>query len=514
MRHEPAGGRSHGSSARRCDRARAAGAVPDLPRAARAAAALPRQRRHLAEARRRACRRWTATTRTCNANIHRGVYRIAEEATAAYEDARRRVAAFVGAAHPREIVFTRNSTEAINLVAYAWGRATLNAGDAIVLTEMEHHSNLVPWHILAAGARASSCASFPVTRAGELDLDGAAARCSPTGGCKLVGVVHVSNVLGTINPVAEIARQAHAAGALVLVDASQSVPHCPVDVQRAGRRLRGVHRAQDARPDRHRRAVGAARAARGDAAVPGRRRDDPRGASSPARRWNELPWKFEAGTMPIAEAVGLGAAVDYLSALGMDAVFAHDRELADVRAAAAGARFPAFGCSGPPLEKRGGVVAFTLDGVHAHDVATVLDSEGVAVRAGHHCAMPLHEELGVPASARASFHCYSLPRGRRRAGAGLHARERCSRDERMGRHVPREHPRSLPAPAESAARSSIPTSPTRTRIRCAATASAWTSNVKDGSIDAGALLGPWLLDQPGGGLDAERARSRASRSKR
>ncbi|MGH7742287.1 MAG: aminotransferase class V-fold PLP-dependent enzyme [Candidatus Eiseniibacteriota bacterium] len=364
---------------------------------------------------------------TCNANIHRGVYRIAEEATAAYEDARRRVANFVGAAHPREIVFTRNSTEAINLVANAWGREALKSGDAMVLTEMEHHSNLVPWHILAGlgeglgptattraigaataakGGRGIEIRYLPVTGSGELDLSVLPALLAD-GRVKLVGVVHVSNVLGTINPVAEIVRQAHAAGAKVLVDASQSVPHFAVDVRALGADFVAFTGHKMLGPT-------------GIGVLWGRREileamppflgggEMIREVQLTGSKWNELPWKFEAGTMPIAEAVGLGAAVDYLSALGMDAVFAHDRELAEYTLPRL-AEIPGVRLLGPAIEKRGGVVAFTLDGVHAHDVATVLDSEGVAVRAGHHCAMPLHEALGVPASVRASFHCYSLP---------------------------------------------------------------------------------------------------------
>jgi cysteine desulfurase/selenocysteine lyase len=364
---------------------------------------------------------------TCNSNIHRGVYRIAEEATAAYEDARRRVAAFVGAASPREIVFTRNSTEAMNLVANAWGRDTLRAGDAIVLTEMEHHSNLVPWHILAglgeglgaaATMRRSGAATIvrgerdieiryiPVTGSGELDLSVLPGLLSD-GRVRLVGVVHVSNVLGTINPVAEIARQAHAAGARVLVDASQSVPHFRVDVRALDADFVAFTGHKMLGPT-------------GIGVLWGRRElleamppflgggEMIREVQLSGSKWNELPWKFEAGTMPIAEAVGLGAAVDYLNALGMDAVFAHDRELTEYTVPRL-AEIPGVRLLGPPPGKRGGVVAFTLEGVHAHDVATVLDADGVAVRAGHHCAMPLHEALGVPASVRASFHCYSLP---------------------------------------------------------------------------------------------------------
>ena len=354
--------------------------------------------------------------RRYNANIHRGIYTIAEEATAAYEDARRRVARFVGAASPREIVFTRNSTEALNLVAHSWGRSRLEAGDAIVLTEMEHHSNLVPWQLLA-DERRIELRFIPVTRDGELALDALPALLAD-GRVKLVSVVHISNVLGTVNPVAEIARQAHAAGAVFVVDASQSVPHCPVDVRALGADFVAFTSHKMLGPT----GIGALWARREwlEAMPPFLGGGEMiREVKLTGSKWNDVPWKFEAGTMPIAEAVGLGAAVDYLEALGMDAVFAHDRELA-AYAMARLADVPDLHLLGPPAERRGGVVAFTLADIHPHDVATVLDGDGVAVRAGHHCAMPLHESLGIPASARASFHCYSLPEDVDALVAGLH----------------------------------------------------------------------------------------------
>jgi cysteine desulfurase/selenocysteine lyase len=353
---------------------------------------------------------------TCNANIHRGIYGIAEEATAAYEDGRRRVARFVNARSPRELIFTRNSTEAINLVAYAWGRSQLSAGDAIVLTEMEHHSNLVPWQILAQ-ERGLELRFIPVTGGGELDL-AVLPGLLADGRAKLVGVAHISNVLGTVNPAAEIARQAHAAGALLLLDASQSVPHCPVDVQVLGCDFMAFTSHKMLGPT----GIGALWARRellesmppflgGGEMI--------REVKLRESKWNELPWKFEAGTMAIAEAVGFGAAVDYLEALGMERVFAHDRELA----ASTMTRLrevPDLTILGPPADRRGGVIAFTLGSIHPHDVATVLDDEGVAIRAGHHCAMPLHEKLGVPASARASFHCYTVPEEIDALVRGLH----------------------------------------------------------------------------------------------
>jgi len=339
-----------------------------------------------------------------NANIHRGVYKMAEEATAAYEDARFRVARFVGALSAREIVFTRGSTEAINLVAHAWARPRLREGDAVLLTEMEHHSNIVPWHLLAA-ERGVELRFVPVTDRGELDMK-AFGKLMSDGRVKLVGVVHISNVLGTVNPVHDIARAAHAAGAVVLVDASQSVPHCPVDVKELGADFVAFTGHKMLGPT-------------GIGALWGRRElleemppfmgggEMIREVKLSGSKWNDLPWKFEAGTMPIAEAIGLGAAVDYLERLGMDYVFAHDVELAG----AAMERLrdvPGIRILGPPPSRRGGVVSFTLGDIHPHDVATALDSRGVAVRAGHHCAMPLHERFKIPASVRASFHCYSL----------------------------------------------------------------------------------------------------------
>ncbi|HEY3217122.1 MAG TPA: cysteine desulfurase [Candidatus Eisenbacteria bacterium] len=351
-----------------------------------------------------------------NANIHRGIYEIAERATAAYEDTRRRVARFVHAGSPREIVFTRNSTEAINLVAHAWGRTFLQAGDAIVLTEMEHHSNLVPWQLLAAEKRLE-LRFIPITGEGELDLE-TLPRLLGDGRVRLVSVVHISNVLGTVNPVGELVRVAHGAGALVMVDASQSAPHCPVDVQALGCDFMAFTSHKMLGPT-------------GIGVLYGRRAlleamppflgggEMIREVKLTGSQWNDLPWTFEAGTMPIAEAVGLGAAVEYLEGLGMDAVFAHDRALA-AYAMERLLEVPGLKILGPPAERRGGVVAFTLGDIHPHDVATVLDDDGVCVRAGHHCAMPLHEKLGVPASTRASFHCYSLPEEVDALVRGLH----------------------------------------------------------------------------------------------
>ena len=340
---------------------------------------------------------------SCNANIHRGVYGIAEQATALYEDARRRFAGFVNAS-PREIVFTRNSTEALNLVARAYGGWKLRAGDAVLLTPMEHHSNLVPWHLLKA-EKQLELRFIPMIGSGELDLD-ALPKLFADGKVKLVSLVHVSNVLGTVNPVAEIARVAKQHGATVVVDASQSAAHLPLDVAALGVDFLACTAHKMLGPT-------------GIGVLWGRRElleamppflgggEMIRTVTLTESTWNELPWKFEAGTMCIAEAVGLGAAVQWLERIGMERVFAHDRELA-AYAMERLAELTGVRVLGPPADKRGGVVAFTVDGVHPHDVATVLDRDGVCVRAGHHCAMPLHEALGVPASARASFHCYSL----------------------------------------------------------------------------------------------------------
>ena len=341
--------------------------------------------------------------RRCNANIHRGIYAIAEEATAAYEDARRRVARFVGAASPAEVVFTRNATEAINLVAHAWARANLAAGDAVVLTEMEHHANLVPWQLLAAD-RGVQLRFVPVTDDGELNLD-AYRRLLADGRAKLVGVAHISNVLGTVNPVAEIARIARDAGARVLVDASQSVPHMPVDLRALDADFVAFTGHKMLGPT----AIGALWAKREllDAMPPFLGGGEMiREVKLTGSKWNDVPWKFEAGTMPIAEAVGLGAAVDWLECVGMDAVWAHDQEIV-AHAYKRIAEVPDVRILGPGPARRGALVAFTLGDIHAHDVATVLDAHGIAVRAGHHCAMPVHERFGVAATVRASFHCYT-----------------------------------------------------------------------------------------------------------
>ncbi len=337
-----------------------------------------------------------------NSNIHRGIHVLAEEATAAYEAARQRIADFVGAGSAAEIIFTRNATESINLVAQTWGRSQLKRGDRILLTEMEHHSNLVPWQMLAAEL-GLQLDFIPVGDDGMLDPREyqRLLERSP----RLVAFTQMSNVLGTITPVAEMTAQAHAAGATVLVDAAQSVPHMPVDIGSLGVDFLAFSGHKMCGPT----GIGIlyGRRALLEAMPPFL------GGGDMIRRVhlrdftpNELPWKFEAGTPAIAEAIGLGVAVDFLQQIGMGAIHQHERALVGY-ALERLSEVPGVTVYGPPAEGRGGVVAFSLDGVHPHDVAQVLDHDGIAVRAGHHCAMPIHEKLGLPATTRASFYLYN-----------------------------------------------------------------------------------------------------------
>jgi cysteine desulfurase/selenocysteine lyase len=341
-------------------------------------------------------------SRSYNANIHRGIHTLAEEATAAYESARRRIASFIGAAADREVVFTRNTTESINLVAKSWGRANLSPGDIVILTEMEHHSNLVPWHMLAdeLGLRLEF---IPVTESGLLDLD--AYRSLLELAPRLVAFSHMSNVLGTINPAAEIVRMAKAAGAVTLIDGAQSVPHFPVNVQAlevdflafSGHKMLGPT------------GIGVlyGRESLLDAMPPFLGGGDMiKRVSLRSFVANDLPHKFEAGTPAIAEAIGLGAAVDYLANLGMDAVAAHEQEIIEYVQERL-EEIPGVWVFGPDAAYKGGVASFTLSGVHPHDVAQIIDQDGIAVRAGHHCAMPLHEKFDIPATTRASFYLYN-----------------------------------------------------------------------------------------------------------
>jgi cysteine desulfurase/selenocysteine lyase len=342
--------------------------------------------------------------RQSNANVHRGIHALAEEATAQYESGREKIKHFFNAASVKEVIFTRNTTEAINLVAYSWGRANVRAGDLIVYTAMEHHSNLVPWQMLAAekGARV---AAIPVTDGGELDLSALDELLAQ--GPKIVCVTHMSNVLGTINPVTDIAARAHAAGALMLVDAAQSVPHMPVDVQTLGADFIAFSGHKMCGPT----GIGVlwGRQALLEAMPPFMGGGDMiRRVYLDSFKPNELPYKFEAGTPAIAEAVALGAAVDYLTGVGMPAIQAHEREIVTY-ALDRLEEVPGVKVYGPPAERRGGVAAFSLENVHPHDVAQVLDRDGIAIRAGHHCAMPLHDRYNLPATSRASFYLYNVP---------------------------------------------------------------------------------------------------------
>jgi cysteine desulfurase/selenocysteine lyase len=339
--------------------------------------------------------------RNHHANIHRGVHTLAEEATSMYEAARGKVAAFLRA-QPKEIIFTRNATEAINLVAHSWARHFLHAGDRILLTEMEHHSNLVPWQILAK-ERDLQLDFITLTGSGELDLD--AYEQSLARGPKLIALTQMSNVLGTIVPIRDVVRSAHRAGALVLVDAAQSAPHLAIDVKELDVDFLALSAHKMCGPT-------------GIGALYGRTsllREMPPflGGGDMIRKvdWrtfepNDLPYTFEAGTPAIAEAVGWGAAVDYLEAVGMDSI--HRHEVSIVGYALERLReIPGLTVLGPEAGQRGGLVSFTLDGIHPHDIAQILDSRGIAVRAGHHCAMPLHVKLGLSATTRASFYLYT-----------------------------------------------------------------------------------------------------------
>jgi cysteine desulfurase/selenocysteine lyase len=340
--------------------------------------------------------------RRSNANIHRGVHTLAEEATSLYEGARERIAKFINAASAREVIYTRNTTESINLVAYSWARANLKAGDLVILTEMEHHSNLVPWHMLQA-ERGIELEFIPVLENGLLDLDAYAALLARHP--KLVSFTHMSNVLGTINPAAEMIRAAHDAGAVVLVDGAQSVPHLKVDMQELDADFYAFSAHKMCGPT----GIGAlyGKTSLLEAMPPFLGGGDMiKEVKLRSFRPNTLPHKFEAGTPAIAEAVGFGAAVDYLNSIGMENIAAHEHEITEY-ALERLEEIPGVKLFGPTADKKGGVAAFTLEGVHPHDVAQILDRDGIAVRAGHHCAQPLHEKFGIQATSRASFYVYS-----------------------------------------------------------------------------------------------------------
>lgn len=340
--------------------------------------------------------------RNNNANIHRGVHTLAEEATAMYEHSRKQVADFINASSPNEVIFTRNTTESINLVAYSWARTNLKTGDMIILTEMEHHSNLVPWQQLAQ-ERGIILEFIPVTKEGLLDLEvyDSLLALAP----KLVAFSGMSNVLGTINPSAEIIARAHKSGALTLMDGAQSVPHLPMNVQALDVDFLAFSAHKMLGPT----GIGAlyAKARLLEEMPPFMGGGDMiKTVHLHSFSPNDIPHKFEAGTPAIAQAIGFGAAVRYLSEIGMDKVADHEQEIVAYSLGKL-TETPGVQVLGPDAKFRGGVTAFTLEGIHPHDVAQILDTYGVAVRAGHHCAQPLHEKYKITASTRASYYIYS-----------------------------------------------------------------------------------------------------------
>jgi cysteine desulfurase/selenocysteine lyase len=340
--------------------------------------------------------------RSYNANVHRGVHTLAEEATGAYEATRQRTADFIHAHSAKEIIFTRNTSESINLVAYSWGRTFLQEDDLVILTEMEHHSNLVPWQILAA-EKGIRLEFIPVTPGGLLEMDEFRKLLQQKP--KLVSFTHMSNVLGTINPAKEIVHLTHQAGAIAMIDGAQSVPHFPVDVLDLDADFLAFSGHKICGPT-------------GIGVLYGKfdllnKMPPFLGGGEMIKKVllrsfvpNELPHKFEAGTPAIAESVGLQAALDYVDRVGMDKIAAHEKEII-AYALNRLEEVPGLKVIGPEARQKGGVAAFTLDGIHPHDIAQVLDQDGIAVRAGHHCAMPLHEKFNIPATTRASFYLYN-----------------------------------------------------------------------------------------------------------
>ena len=353
---------------------------------------------------------------TSYTNVHRGVYLLAERATERFEGAREKVRAFINAASTREIVFTRSATEALNLVAYAWGLDNLGAGDLVVATELEHHSNFVPWQQIAKRTGATF-RPIPVDGSGELQLDALEA-IAKQGSVKVVATNLVSNALGTINPVEKLAAWAHEQGAIMVVDAAQAAPHRRIDVRALGCDFLAFSSHKLCGPT-------------GVGVLWGRaellERMSPfnfggemiRKVTIGNTTWNDLPYKFEAGTPPIGEAVGMGAAIDYLTEIGMEAIEEHEHALA-AYALERLADVPGVHVFGPPAQRRAGIVSFDVEGVHPHDVAQILDWEGVAIRAGHHCCQPLMARLGVAATNRASFYLYTIPEEIDRLVEGLH----------------------------------------------------------------------------------------------
>jgi cysteine desulfurase/selenocysteine lyase len=351
---------------------------------------------------------------TSYANVHRGVYQLSERATEAYEGAREIAREFVNAPSARELIFTRSATESINLVAYAWGLDNLGPGDVVLVTELEHHSNFVPWQYIAKRTGAEF-RLLPIDDQGELRLD---ALEELGDGVKVVATNLVSNSLGTVNPVAKLAAWAHERGAIMVVDAAQGAPHHRVDVQELGCDFLAFSSHKLCGPS----GVGAlwGRAELLEPMAPFNLGGHMiRAVRAEGTTWGELPYKFEAGTMPIAEAVGFGAAMEYVSAVGLEAIADYESELAGYTLERL-AELGGITCYGPPADRRAGIVSFNVEGIHPHDVAQVLDSEGVAIRAGHHCCQPLMTRLGVAATNRASFYLYSVPDEIDRLVDGLH----------------------------------------------------------------------------------------------
>jgi cysteine desulfurase/selenocysteine lyase len=337
------------------------------------------------------------------ANVHRGVYELSVDADARFEGARRAVAAFIGAPSASEVVFVRNATEALNLVAFSFGRSTLRPGDLVLSTEMEHHANLVPWQQLAA-ATGATLAHVRITDDGRLDLDDLARHLERRP--RIVALGHVSNALGTINPVAEITRLAHDAGATVVLDAAQSAPHMVLDVAALGIDFAALSGHKMLGPS----GIGVLWGRREllDAMPPFLTGGSMiKRVTLDSAEWNEVPWKFEAGTPAIAEASGLAAAIGYLDGLGMAAVRSHERTLFEAGWAGLGS-IPDVRLLGPgDADQHAGVISFVIDGVHPHDAASILDRAGIAVRAGHHCAQPVMQRYDLPATTRASFYVYN-----------------------------------------------------------------------------------------------------------
>jgi len=353
---------------------------------------------------------------TSYGNVHRGVYWLSERATAEFEAARDKVRGFVNAPSAKEVIFTRNATEALNLVAYAWGWDNLGPGDTVVVTELEHHANFVPFQFIAQRTGATFKA-IPIDGAGELQLD-ALDGLAAEGNIKLVAVGLISNSLGTINPVEKIAAWAHEQGAVMVVDAAQAAPHKAIDLQTLGADFLAISAHKMCGPS----GVGAlwGKAELLEAMSPFNMGGQMiRQVRMEKTTWNELPYKFEAGTPPMAEAVAFGAAVDYLTAIGLDAIEEHEHELAAYALDRLG-ELDWITTYGPPADRRAGIVSFNVEGVHPHDVAQILDWEGIAIRAGHHCAQPLMAKLGVAATNRASFYLYTVRDEIDRLVAGLH----------------------------------------------------------------------------------------------